>query len=67
MCWHFDVMGIFFLHSEIWEKIWDLNMALVPCITGCGKEPSTTSGPIVPLKRTLQERVVQTESCYFCG
>ncbi|KAG0552555.1 hypothetical protein BDA96_01G517200 [Sorghum bicolor] len=34
--------------------------------SGCGKEPSTTSGPIVPLKRTLQERVVQTESCYFC-
>ncbi|PWZ55052.1 Increased DNA methylation 1 [Zea mays] len=34
--------------------------------SGCGKEPSV-SGPIVPLKRTLQERVVQTESCYFCG
>ncbi|NP_001347873.1 uncharacterized protein [Zea mays] len=35
--------------------------------SGCGREPSTTSGPIVPLKRTLQERVVETESCYFCG
>ncbi|WVZ67883.1 hypothetical protein U9M48_016901 [Paspalum notatum var. saurae] len=33
----------------------------------CDKEPSTTSGPIVPLKRTLQERAVQTESCYLCG
>jgi hypothetical protein len=29
MCRYFDVMGIFFLHSEIWGKIWDLNMALV--------------------------------------
>ncbi|XP_066357504.1 uncharacterized protein [Miscanthus floridulus] len=35
--------------------------------SGCVKEPSTTSGPIVPLKRTLQESVVQTKSCYFCG
>ncbi|CAD6203127.1 unnamed protein product [Miscanthus lutarioriparius] len=35
--------------------------------SGCGRQPSTTSGPIVPLKRTLQERVVETESCYFCG
>ncbi|WVZ67884.1 hypothetical protein U9M48_016901 [Paspalum notatum var. saurae] len=35
--------------------------------SGCDKEPSTTSGPIVPLKRTLQERAVQTESCYLCG
>ncbi|KAK3151225.1 hypothetical protein QOZ80_3AG0243270 [Eleusine coracana subsp. coracana] len=34
---------------------------------GFGKESSTPSGPIVPLKRTLQERVVETESCYFCG
>nr|CAB3449138.1 unnamed protein product [Digitaria exilis] len=32
----------------------------------CGKEPSTTNVPIVPLKRTLQERVVETESCYIC-
>ncbi|KAL6907640.1 hypothetical protein ACP4OV_002679 [Aristida adscensionis] len=31
------------------------------------KESSTGSGPIVPLKRTLQERVVETESCYLCG
>uniref|UniRef100_K4A5T1 Zinc finger PHD-type domain-containing protein n=1 Tax=Setaria italica TaxID=4555 RepID=K4A5T1_SETIT len=35
--------------------------------SGCGKEPSTTSGPIIPLKRTLQEIVVETEMCYFCG
>ncbi|OQU92811.1 hypothetical protein SORBI_3001G417500 [Sorghum bicolor] len=35
--------------------------------SGCGRQPSTTSGPIVPLKRTLQGRVVETESCYFCG
>ncbi|XP_062216020.1 uncharacterized protein LOC133916390 isoform X2 [Phragmites australis] len=35
--------------------------------SGFGKESSTTSGPIVPLKRTLQERVVETESCYLCG
>ncbi|KAJ1286579.1 hypothetical protein BS78_03G363400 [Paspalum vaginatum] len=35
--------------------------------SGCDKEPSTTRGPIVPLKRTLQERVVETESCYLCG
>ncbi|KAL6644817.1 hypothetical protein ACP70R_016425 [Stipagrostis hirtigluma subsp. patula] len=32
-----------------------------------GKGSSTTTGPIVPLKRTLQERVVETESCYLCG
>ncbi|KAF8783908.1 hypothetical protein HU200_000358 [Digitaria exilis] len=34
--------------------------------SGGGKEPSTTNVPIVPLKRTLQERVVETESCYIC-
>uniref|UniRef100_A0A0A9CVI2 Tify domain-containing protein n=1 Tax=Arundo donax TaxID=35708 RepID=A0A0A9CVI2_ARUDO len=40
-----------------------------PNLTSSGfhKESSTTSGPIGPLKRTLQERVVDTESCYFCG
>ncbi|CAL4922042.1 unnamed protein product [Urochloa decumbens] len=37
-----------------------------PNLTSSGKEPSTTSGPIVPLKRTLQERVVETEKCYIC-
>jgi len=36
-------------------------------IIGCGREPTTTSGPIIPLKRTLQERVVETERCSFCG
>ncbi|TVU47528.1 hypothetical protein EJB05_07132, partial [Eragrostis curvula] len=35
--------------------------------SGIGKESSSTGGPIVPLKRILQERVVETESCYFCG
>ncbi|KAG2552875.1 hypothetical protein PVAP13_9KG496300 [Panicum virgatum] len=35
--------------------------------SGCGREPTTTSGPIIPLKRTLQERVVETEGCSFCG
>ncbi|KAF7054421.1 hypothetical protein CFC21_062095 [Triticum aestivum] len=36
--------------------------------SGCRKEPSTTSTPlIVPLKRTLQGRVVDTESCHLCG
>ncbi|CAN6313222.1 unnamed protein product [Urochloa humidicola] len=37
-----------------------------PNLTSSGKEPSTTSTPIVPLKRTLQERVVETEKCYIC-
>ncbi|CAN6320480.1 unnamed protein product [Urochloa humidicola] len=37
-----------------------------PNLTSSGKEPSTTSGPIVPLKRTLQERLVETEKCYIC-
>ncbi|CAN6307089.1 unnamed protein product [Urochloa humidicola] len=37
-----------------------------PNLTSSGKEPSATSGPIVPLKRTLQERVVDTEKCYIC-
>jgi N-acetylglutamate synthase-like GNAT family acetyltransferase len=32
-----------------------------------GKESSTPQGTIIPLKRTLQERVVEKESCYFCG
>jgi hypothetical protein len=27
MCRYFDVMGIFFLHSEIWGLIWELNKA----------------------------------------
>ncbi|KAI4993964.1 hypothetical protein ZWY2020_008277 [Hordeum vulgare] len=36
--------------------------------SGCRKEPSSTSRPpIVPLKRTLQGRVVDTESCHLCG
>ncbi|PAN50311.1 hypothetical protein PAHAL_9G511700 [Panicum hallii] len=35
--------------------------------SGCGREPTTTSRPIIPLKRTLQERVVETERCSFCG
>ncbi|KAM3314141.1 hypothetical protein ACQJBY_033163 [Aegilops geniculata] len=36
--------------------------------SGCRKEPSTTSTPlIVPLKRTLQGRVVDIESCHLCG
>uniref|UniRef100_A0ACD5X0V3 Uncharacterized protein n=1 Tax=Avena sativa TaxID=4498 RepID=A0ACD5X0V3_AVESA len=35
--------------------------------SGCSKERSTTSRPIiVPFKRTLQERVV-IESCHLCG
>jgi hypothetical protein len=25
MCQHFDMMGIFFLHSEIWGRNWELN------------------------------------------
>ncbi|WVZ56479.1 hypothetical protein U9M48_007000 [Paspalum notatum var. saurae] len=35
--------------------------------SGHDKDPCTTSGPIAPLKRMVQERVVETESCYFCG
>uniref|UniRef100_A0A0D9VSJ8 N-acetyltransferase domain-containing protein n=1 Tax=Leersia perrieri TaxID=77586 RepID=A0A0D9VSJ8_9ORYZ len=40
----------------------------LPTLTsGSGKESATTSRPIiVPLKRTLQERVLQVESCYMC-
>uniref|UniRef100_A0A0E0KC14 Zinc finger PHD-type domain-containing protein n=1 Tax=Oryza punctata TaxID=4537 RepID=A0A0E0KC14_ORYPU len=40
----------------------------LPTLTsGSGKESSTTSRPIiVPLKRTLQERVLTVESCYMC-
>ncbi|KAM0930801.1 hypothetical protein ACQ4PT_000718 [Festuca glaucescens] len=35
--------------------------------SGCSKERSTTSRPIiVPFKRTLQERIV-IESCHLCG
>jgi hypothetical protein len=39
----------------------------IPFLADCDKESSTPRGTIVPLKRTLQERVVEKESCYFCG
>ena len=52
----------------IYENLPPLCVALIHSfIIGCGREPTTTSGPIIPLKRTLQERVVETERCSFCG
>jgi hypothetical protein len=30
MCRHFDVTRIFFLHSEIWVRNWELNEAIHP-------------------------------------
>uniref|UniRef100_A0A0E0CYT1 N-acetyltransferase domain-containing protein n=2 Tax=Oryza meridionalis TaxID=40149 RepID=A0A0E0CYT1_9ORYZ len=46
----------------------NVNIDELPTLTsGSGKEYSTTSRPIiVPLKRTLQERVLTVESCYMC-
>jgi hypothetical protein len=43
------------------------SVPIIPVITGCSKERSTTSRPIiVPFKRTLQEIIV-IESCHLCG